>query len=168
MGQPTFTGCAGIADGWRARGGAQNRREYDLHLRRAGSDPPTVTVVVEAKDEITAKAKLENFEYHLGCFEDAQTDYVDVEEGAPQDELDVFVDAENPINQGGCSSTERNLDTPQLKSRKNIMGALCNIKPPASRRFKVRRRVSGGLGLAYCVPTRQGMELLRRLYLSPL
>ena len=54
----------------------------------------TVTVVVEAKDEDAAKAMVENFEYRLGCLEDARTDFVDVVETLLHDELDKFVGAE--------------------------------------------------------------------------
>jgi hypothetical protein len=60
----------------------------------------TVTVVVEAKDEDEAIAMEDNFQYHLGCLEDAQTDFVEVEEAAPQDDLDTFVDADAPFNDG--------------------------------------------------------------------
>lgn len=60
----------------------------------------TVTFVVEAKDEEEARAMEDKLEYHLGCLEDAQTDFIDVEEAAPQDELDKFVDAENPFYRG--------------------------------------------------------------------
>lgn len=39
LGQPKFTGCAGIAHGSRTQGNAENRREDDLHLGPARSDP---------------------------------------------------------------------------------------------------------------------------------
>ena len=45
LGQPKFTCCAGIADGWRTRGDAENRREYDLHLRPARSDPLAIALM---------------------------------------------------------------------------------------------------------------------------
>jgi hypothetical protein len=72
------------------------RRKFILIVGISG----TVTVLVEAKDEVAAKAMVENFEYHLGCLEDAHTDFVDVEDAAPQDEPDKFVDAENPFFPG--------------------------------------------------------------------
>jgi hypothetical protein len=56
--------------------------------------------VVETKDEEEARAMEDKLEYHLGCLEDAHTDFVDVEEAAPQDEPDKFVDAENPFFPG--------------------------------------------------------------------
>ena len=73
---------------------ADEKKKFILVVGISG----TVTVVVEAEDEDAAKAMEENFQYDLGCLEDAQTDYVEVEEAAPQDELDTFVDADDPFN----------------------------------------------------------------------
>ncbi len=60
----------------------------------------TVTVVVEAKNEDEARAMVDNFQYHLGCLEDAHTDHVEVEEALPWDELDKFVGVDDPFNDG--------------------------------------------------------------------
>jgi len=57
----------------------------------------TVTVVVEARDKDDAAALVENFRCRLGCLEDAQINFVEVEDAAPQDELDRVVDAEDPL-----------------------------------------------------------------------
>ena len=57
----------------------------------------TVTFVVEAKDKDEARAMERNIQYHLGCLEDAQTGFVDVEDAMPQDEPDTFVDAGHPF-----------------------------------------------------------------------
>ena len=45
-----------------------------------------------------AEAMADDFQYHVGCLEDAHTEYVKVEEAEPQDDLDTFVDAGDPFN----------------------------------------------------------------------
>jgi catechol-2,3-dioxygenase len=75
---------------------ADEKKKFILVVGISG----TVTVVVEAKDEDEARAMEDNFQYHLGCLEDARTDCVEVLEAAPQDELDMFVDADDPFNDG--------------------------------------------------------------------
>jgi hypothetical protein len=71
---------------------ADEKKKFILIVGISG----TVTVVVEAKNEAEARAMAENFEFHLGCLEDAETEYVEVHEAAPQDDLDTFV----PFNDG--------------------------------------------------------------------
>ncbi len=59
-----------------------------------------VTVLVEATDEIAAKALEDNFQCRLGCLEDAQTDCVEVLEAALWDEVDRFVVTAGPLGDG--------------------------------------------------------------------
>jgi hypothetical protein len=73
---------------------ADEKKKFILVVGISG----TVTAVVEAKDEDEARAMVDDFKYHLGCLEDAQTEYVEVVEAEPQDELDKFVDADDPFN----------------------------------------------------------------------
>jgi len=73
---------------------ADEKKKFILLVGISG----TVTVVVEAKDEGEARAMADDFQYHVGCLEDAHTEYVEVEEAEPQDDLDTFVDAGDPFN----------------------------------------------------------------------
>ena len=75
---------------------ADEKKKFILIVEVSGA----VTVVVEAKDEVVAKAVVDNFQYNLGCLEDAQTECVEIEEAFPQDELDKFVDAKNSFCPG--------------------------------------------------------------------
>lgn len=70
---------------------ADEKKKFILIVGISG----TVTVVVEANDEDAARAMVDDFQYNLGCLEDAQTEYVEIEEASPQDELDKFVDADD-------------------------------------------------------------------------
>ena len=70
---------------------ADEKKKFALIVGVSG----TVTVVVEATDEDAARAMVDNFQYHLGCLEDGQKDYVEVYEAVPWDELDKFVDADD-------------------------------------------------------------------------
>lgn len=66
---------------------ADEKKKFTLIVGISG----TVTVVVEAKDEAAARAMVDNFQYNLGCLEDTQTEYVEIEEAFPWDEVDKFV-----------------------------------------------------------------------------